>query len=101
MSLTSARFHLANAHYRQYGAPPNQDIPDTWPDDIWRAAEDFTVDYFRPEDTPIQRRGRFAGLVATAYDRGLLSEHTATAYLRCDVSDFLDNYEAILSLYPS
>lgn len=101
MSLTSARFHLDNAHYRQYGTPSNRNIPDTWPDDVWRAAEDFTVDYFRPEDTPIQRRGRFAGLVATAYDTGLLSEHTAAAYLRCDVSAFLDNYEAILSLYPS
>ena len=100
MSLTSARFHLANAHYRQYDTPSNRDIPDTRPDDVWRAAEDFAVDYFRPEETPIQRRGRFAGLVATAYDSGLISDHTAAAYLHCEVLEFLDNREEIMDMYP-
>ena len=100
MSLTSARFHLANAYYRQYDTPSNSDILPTWPDDVWKAAENFTLDYFPIQSTPIQRRGRFAGLVAAAHDRGLISDHTAAAYLNCDASDFRDNCETILSLYP-
>ena len=99
MSLTSARFHVSNAYYQQYDTPSNSDVPYTRPNDIWIAAEDFTLDYFPIQSTPIQRRGRFAGLVAISHDRGLISDHTAAAYLNCSVLDFRDNYEAILDLY--
>ena len=99
MSLTSARFHVFNAYYRQYDTPSNSDVPYTRPGDRWIAVEDFTLDYFPIQSTPIQRRGRFADLVATSHDRGLISAHTAAAYLNCSVSDFRDNCETILDLY--
>ena len=100
LSLTAARFHVHNAHYRQYGLPADHDIPSTRPGDDWKAAEDFTTDYFPIRRTPIQRRGRFAGLVAAGYEERLLSEETAAGYLACDVNDFQDNLDTIRSIYP-
>ena len=100
LSLTSARFHVSNAHYRQYDMPSDDDIPETWPGDDWKASENFTADYFPIEDTPIQRRGQFAGVVAAGWGNGLISEQTAAAYLDCDVKDFLDNLGPIRSIYP-
>ena len=100
LSLTSARYHVSNAHYRQYDTPSHNDIPSTWPSDEWRGAEDFTADYFPIEDTPIQRRGRFAGFVAAATESKLISEQTAAAYLSCGIEDLRNNSGAILSLYP-
>lgn len=98
ISLTSARFHISNAHYRQYDMPP--DIPHTPPGDDWKGGEEFTADYFPIESTPTQRRGRFAGLVVAGYKRGLLSEQTAAAYLGCEVEDFEDNLKDITNIYP-
>ena len=100
LSLTSARFHVYNAHYRQYDMPSGDDIPETWPGDDWKASENFTADYFPIEHTPIQRRGQFAGVVAAAYEYGLISEQTAAAYLDCDVKDFQDGLGPIRSIYP-
>ena len=98
LSLTSARYHVHNAHYQQYALPSA--IPHTQPDDEWRAAEDFTADYFPIRKTPIERRGRFAGLVAAAYERGFISDQTAAGYLTCELDDFLQNLEAIRGIYP-
>lgn len=100
ISLTSARFHISNAHYREYDMPPDKDIPYTRPGSDWEAVEIFTADYFPIESTPTQRRGRFAGLVVAGYKRGLLSEQTAAAYLGCEVEDFEDNLEDITDIYP-
>ena len=100
LSLTSARFHVSNAHYRQYDMPSNYDVPATQPGDDWKASENFTADYFPIEDTPIQRRGQFAGVVAAAYEHGSIGEQTAAAYLGCGVKDFLDGLEPIRSIYP-
>ena len=100
LSLTSARFHVFNAHYGQYDIPSVYGIPETWPGDDWKARENFTADYFPIEGTPIHRRGQFAGLVAAGYGHGLISEQTAAAYLDCDVNDFLDKLESIRSIYP-
>ena len=100
LSLTSARFHVSNAQFRQYDMPSTNDIPKTWPGDDWKAGEDFTADYFPISDTPMQRRGQFAGLVAAGYEYGLIGEQTASAYLHCDVENFLDKLEAIRSIYP-
>ena len=100
LSLTSAWFHVSNAHYRQYEMPSSYDIPNTRPGDEWEANENFTADYFPIGDTPIQRRGLFAGVVAAAYEDGLISEHTASAYLDCETNEFLDNLPVIRSIYP-
>ena len=100
LSLTSARFHVSNAHYRQYDVPSFSDIPETRPGDDWRASEDFTADYFPIAQTPIQRRGQFAGVVAVGHEHGLIRDQTAAAYLGCNVREFRSSLGAIRSIYP-
>ena len=97
ISHTAARYHIGNSHYRQFDVPSTE--IDTAPSDEQKAAENFTVDYFPVPDTPEQRRGRFSGLVTTAYDRRLISEDTAALYLRCSAEDFRDNREFLQTLY--
>lgn len=98
ISHTSARFHAVNANYRQYAA--HAQIPDdTHPTDEQKAAENFSTDYFPIASAPIQRRGKFAGIVAEAYMQKYISDHTAAAYLNCDVSEFLSNAESLPELY--
>ena len=55
--------------------------------------------YFPLLDTPEQRRGRFAGLVATAYQENFISAHTGALYLNCTVDDFRENAGLLRSLY--
>ena len=100
ISRTAAQFHISNSWYRQYPMPAVYDIPETWPSDEQRAAENFGTDYFPIQNTPIQRRGRFAGIVAAAYDRKLISDHTAAAYLSCGLDDFYDTLEQLRELHP-
>ena len=88
ISLTSARFHLKNVNWGQYPAPALHEIPQTFPTDEQRAAENFAADYFPIKDTPILRRGRFAGLVASAHENNLISDQTAAAYLGCEIAEF-------------
>ena len=88
ISLTSAQFHLKNVNWGQYPAPAPHEIPQTFPSDEQRAAEDFAADYFPIKGTPILRRGRFAGLVAAAHENNLISDHTAAAYLGCEIAEF-------------
>ena len=100
VSRTSAQFHISNAWYKQHLLPAADDIPRIYPSDEQISAENFSTDYFPLENTPIQRRGRFAGLVAAGCDAGLLSEETAAAYLRCGVDEFLRAKDLIRSIYP-
>ena len=100
ISRTAALYHVSNVNYRQYATPAPNDVPDTSPSDEWRAAEDFAVDYFPIAETPTQRRGRFAGAVALAWSRGLMSEHTAASYLCCEAATFLQNASSVMELYP-
>ena len=100
ISVTAALYHVANVHYGQYTMPSRHDIPDTWPSDEWHAAEDFAVDYFPIVETPIQRRGRFAGVVGRAWNRGLISDHTAASYLCCETEGFRQNASDLMELYP-
>ena len=97
ISHTAARYHIANCHYRNFNVPHG--ILDTRPSDEHTAAENFTVDYFPLYDTPEQRRGRFAGMVATAYQRKFISAHTGALYLNCAVDDFRENADLLKSLY--
>ena len=52
------------------------------------------VDDFPINTTPIQRQGRFSGLVAASYEHGLISEYTAAQYLNCEINEFqaVSNY---------
>ena len=98
ISRTAARYHVFNAHYRENSLPEWTEQLD--PADEWLIAEDFTLDYFPVGSVPLQRRGRFAGLVAECHQRGMLSSQTAALYLGCDEQDFLDNADSIRDLHP-
>ena len=97
ISHTSARYHINNSHYRQYHVP-NKTI-NVSPTDEQKAAENFAIDYFTLSETPDQRRGRFAGLAAACFKKGIISSDTATLYLGCSADDFQENYADLLSLY--
>lgn len=98
ISHTSARFHAVNANYRLYAAPPTH-ILDVRPTDEQKAAENFAADYFQIESAPMHRRGKFAGIVAAAYMQRYISEQTAAAYLKCDVSEFQSKADTLPPLY--
>lgn len=87
IGLRAAGYHLQNAFYRTTNAPV---VRRSFDAERWQIAENFTLDYFRPEQTPLQRRGRFSALVTRAYDRGLISDDTAALYLSTEAPAFLD-----------
>ena len=82
ISHTAARYHIGNCLYRQYEVPEGSSV--ATPSDEWKAIEDFAVDYFPLIETSNQRRGKYSGLVAGAYEKGLISDNTAALYLQCD-----------------
>ena len=98
ISRTAAQYHVFNAHYRENILPEWTEQLD--PADEWLIAEDFTLDYFPVGSVPLQRRGRFAGLVAECHQRRMLSSQTAALYLGCAEQDFFDNVESIRDLHP-
>ena len=85
----AARFHVGNSWWGQAVLPPQSAIRAT-PADEQQAAEDFTLDFFQPQVTPAQRRGRFAPLAAEAVDAGLITADTAAQYLACSEDEFSD-----------
>ena len=97
ISHTAARYHINNCYYREFDVP--QRVITTRPSDEQTAAENFTTDYFPLQDTPIQRRGRFAGLVAMAYQERFISAHTGALYLNCKVEQLSENAGFLQSLY--
>lgn len=98
ISFTAARYHVANCYWRQYDTPTH--IANIQPSETWNAAEDYALDYFRPDEVPHNRRGRFAGIVAACYQRGLISSDTAALYLECTVDAFERDVIAIVELFP-
>ena len=82
ISHTAARYHIGNCHYRQYDVPGGPSV--VAPSDEQKAAEDFSIDYFPLVETVDQRRGKFSGLVAAAYEMGLVSDDTAAKYLQSE-----------------
>ena len=97
ISQTAAKYHVCNAHYRQHEVPPF--VLDEEPGDEMKAAENFTTDFFPLNETPVQRRGRFAGLVVQAVDEGCISEHTAALYLKCSVGAFNAKLRSLRELF--
>lgn len=97
ISHTAARYHVRNSHYGLHELP---DQPlDAVPSDEQKAAEDSTLDYFPIPSTPDIRRGRFAEVVTSCFDRNYLSDHSAAQYINCSKSDFRGNLEAMRDLY--
>ncbi|MDE2902562.1 MAG: XRE family transcriptional regulator [Chloroflexota bacterium] len=82
----AARFHVGNAWWGQAELPDESTIQAS-PRGDQKAAEDYTLDFFRPRATPEQRRGRFAFLVGEAVDTGLITRDTAAQYLACSEDD--------------
>ena len=97
ISHTAARHHIYNIHYRQYQIPPR--VIHSTPSDEQTAVENFTADYFPLSDTPIQRRGKFAGLVLESYQSGVISEDTATLYLGCSKDDLRNNLTVLCEIF--
>ena len=86
ISHTAARYHTFNSHYRQYPLP--QDQTTVGPSDEQKAAENFTLDYFPVERTPLVRRGRFSAVVNASYEQGYISIDSAAKYLCCNKKEF-------------
>ena len=98
ISHTAAQYHVSNVHYRQYAMPER--VYGINPSEDWLTAEDFTLDWFPINSTPLTRRGRFAGMVAECYVRNMLSPQTAALYLLCSEEEFVESADAIRELYP-
>jgi Zn-dependent peptidase ImmA (M78 family) len=105
IAATAARHHLSNVHrLLGYGeldtaSIPASDLPQ--PDDEWTARENWTVDFFPIPEVPVGRRGRFAGLIASALKRGIISADTAAVWLRTSPSQAESRVEDILGLTAS
>ena len=97
ISHTAARYHIGNCHYRNYDVPMGSSV--ATPSDEQKAAEDFTIDYFPLEETAYQRRGKFSGLVAAAYEKSLISENTAAFYLQCHPAVIEESYQNLKGLF--
>ncbi len=93
----AARFHVGNAWWGQAQLPAQSAIRGGASDEQ-QAAENFTLDYFRPQATPEQRRGRFAFLVAEAVDSGLITTDTAAQHLACSEAEFSNALPSLLEL---
>lgn len=97
ISVTAARFHIRNAYYGNFEVPDLDMLSVSGED--WRGVEDFAIGYFRPIETPITRRGRFAGLVVHAWKRNLLSVETASRYLNCSEDALTSDADGIEAMY--
>lgn len=98
ISGTAAKHHYANitGDKSVLRVSPHA-LPE--PDGGWYGAENLAVDYFPIDSTPINRRGKFAWLVAKAASENLLSIDTAAFYLKCTPSEAESALQHILQLY--
>lgn len=94
---TAALYHAANSLWRQYEVPAESEITGS-PSAEQIAAEGLTLDFFPLPNTPMQRRGRFAVLVAMSLDAGLISEDTACQYLVCKREELRNALPSLLEL---
>ena len=98
---TAAKYHLANVA-REWGQSittldvRNDFLPG--PDEKWEADENWTTDFFPVATVPIGRRGRFAGIVATAAIRQLITMDSAASYLRTTTNHLSHHLKEIVEL---
>ena len=97
ISHTAARYHVSNSHFRQYEVPPFG--AHETPRDELKAAENFALDFFPLDGTPIQRRGKFAALVTRAVEEGCISMDTASLYLQCSAPELDARFEALRAVH--
>lgn len=93
LSVTASRAHVQNVGRYQVSG---RDMPQI--SDDWRAAENYTNDFFPLQKTPVSRRGRFAWAVLRAEAEGLVSSDTAASYLSCSVEDLERHRADVLQL---
>lgn len=99
IGLMAAKYHIGNAFHQTTDVPSVADGFDSDERERWEAAENFTLDFFLPESTPIQRRGRISALVTSAFDQDLISADTAALYLDVDVQAFQSALPTLRSIW--
>jgi Zn-dependent peptidase ImmA (M78 family) len=95
ISATAARHHVGNVTNLQTADVPIRALP--LPSDEWIAQENLAVDWFPIRETPISRRGRFALLVAIAYQQHKISGDTASLLLTCSPQSIQAHVASIVS----
>lgn len=101
LSATAMRYHLWNTFDRAFDLERVLSYLDPTPTDDWKGMESFTDDIFVFRETPISRRGYFAGLVAKAEQEGWLSEQAAAIYLNTDLSEYTKGRGEVIALYAA
>ena len=89
--------HVSNVYFGELAMP--EQGRNVSPPEVWVDREGFIRGDFPIASTPPQSRGRFAGLVAEGYRKGLLSSQTAALYLGCGEREFLDSADYIRSFW--
>lgn len=97
LSLTAMTFYLWNTYNRDFDL---KDLPtiDFTPTDEWNGQELYADDMLR--ETPITRRGQFAGTVVEVEKSGWLTETSAAFYLKMQADEYLSRRDTILDMYP-
>jgi Zn-dependent peptidase ImmA (M78 family) len=98
ISFTSAKFQIWNALERSLPIE-SFSVTDIEPTDDWKGRESFTADYFRPQEAPLSRRGRFAWCVVKAMEQKFISSQSAALFLGCSESELKKHADEILQLY--
>lgn len=80
VSVSAAAAHVGNVSRVRVALPKNAPRPE--PSEAIRAQEDFTIDFFPLKNVPAEVVGRFAGIVASAVSRKIISLDTAATLLR-------------------
>ncbi|MGO7611087.1 ImmA/IrrE family metallo-endopeptidase [Rhizobium ruizarguesonis] len=96
ISKTAAIYHIQNVAKLDMSKVDTRSLKDS--SDEWRPQENLTLDYFPIEETPLNRRGRFASLVVMAQKAGHISEDTAASYLNTVVEKYLKARDTVLAL---
>jgi Zn-dependent peptidase ImmA (M78 family) len=86
ISRTAATMHLQNVIQEAIWADQERlDINEISGE--WEGAETLAVPLFLPKSVPNSRRGRFAGYIVQALDKGLISRDTAASLFGCEPTE--------------
>ncbi|WP_320197097.1 XRE family transcriptional regulator [Agrobacterium rosae] len=96
ISKTAAIFHIQNVAKLDMSKVDTKNLKDS--SEEWQPQENLTLDYFPIEETPLNRRGRFASLVVMAEKAGHISEDTAASYLNTLIEKYRNSRDTILAL---
>ena len=101
VGAAAAKYHLSNIS-KQWGADIDvshvnlANLPS--PNEEWTARENWTVDFFPIPGVSVGRRGRFAGLIASALKSGKISRDTAGSWLGVEPSEIEKHCNDIIDL---